>query len=129
MRLPSLAKAIAYGTAVFGTYANWLFTALAAIFGTAANTPIASEGRHGRPWQETLVGAGFLSVAISMIGFGVFGPERSVMDRHEKASAVDLAALHAAMADGTAAEAVTQTETIGRKYGVQTHLLGCWTGT
>jgi hydroxylaminobenzene mutase len=66
-RLPRLAKATAYGTALYGAYANWLFTTLAAIFGTAANTPIAAAGHRGQLWQESLVGAGFLSVAIAMI--------------------------------------------------------------
>ena len=67
VRLPSLAKGIAFGTALFGTYANWLFTTLGAIFGTAVNNPITSAGHHGQPWQESFVGAGFLCVAISMI--------------------------------------------------------------
>lgn len=67
VKLPFLAKAIAYGTALFGTYANWMFTTLGAIFGTAVNNPIASAGHHGQPWQENLVGVGFLSVAVSMI--------------------------------------------------------------
>lgn len=43
----------------------------------------------------------------------------AVIDRHASASGIDLAALRAALDNGTAAEAVTETETIGRKYGVQ----------
>ncbi|WP_263366489.1 DsbA family oxidoreductase [Edaphobacter bradus] len=43
----------------------------------------------------------------------------AVIDRHATGSGVDLAALHAALADGSAAEAVTETEEIGRNYGVQ----------
>ena len=64
VRLPRLAKTTAYRTALYGTYGNWLITMLAAIFGTAANTPIAAAGHSGQPWQERLVAEGFLSVAI-----------------------------------------------------------------
>jgi predicted DsbA family dithiol-disulfide isomerase len=42
-----------------------------------------------------------------------------VIDRHASKSGTDLAALHAALADDSAAEAVTEPEMIGRKHGVQ----------
>lgn len=67
VRLPPTAKAAAYWTALYGTYANWLTTTFAAIFGTAAANPIISAGHHGQPWQEQLAAAGFLSVAIVII--------------------------------------------------------------
>jgi (hydroxyamino)benzene mutase len=67
VRLPPWAKATAYWAALYGTYVNWLVTTLAAVFGTAASTPIASAGHSGQPWQESLVAAGFLSVAIVII--------------------------------------------------------------
>ena len=67
VRLPPPAKAAAYWTALYGTYANWLTTTFAAVFGTAAANPIASAGHHGQPWQESLAAAGFLSVAIAII--------------------------------------------------------------
>lgn len=60
-------KAVAFGVALYGTYGNWLATMLAAIFGTAANTPVAAAGHHGQPWQESLIAAAFLSVAIAMV--------------------------------------------------------------
>jgi len=44
VRLSSLAKALAYWTALCGTYGNWLVTTLAAAFGTAALSPIAAAG-------------------------------------------------------------------------------------
>ena len=65
--LPRTAKTTAYATLLYGAYGNWFVTSLAAIFGTTANTPIAAAGHSGKPWQETLIAAGFLSVAISMI--------------------------------------------------------------
>ena len=67
VRLAPPAKATAYWGALYATYANWLVTTLAAVFGTAAATPIAAAGHRGQPWQESLVGAGFVSVAIVII--------------------------------------------------------------
>ena len=46
----------------------------------------------------------------------------AVIDRPASESGVELAALHAALADGTAEAAVTEAETIARRYGVS---LGC----
>jgi hydroxylaminobenzene mutase len=67
VKLPPPAETAAYWTALYGTYANWLTTTLAAMFGTAAANPISAAGHHGQPWQENLVAAGFLSVAVSII--------------------------------------------------------------
>lgn len=58
---------VALGSALYGTYANWLTTCLAAAFGTAAMTPIASGSHQGRPWQEVLVTFGFASVGLAML--------------------------------------------------------------
>lgn len=43
----------------------------------------------------------------------------AVIYRHARESGIDLAALHAGLADDSAAAAVMEAETIGRKYGVQ----------
>ena len=43
----------------------------------------------------------------------------AVIDRHASESGIDTAALHAAVADGSAAKAVTAAETIGRNHGVR----------
>ena len=67
VRLPQTAKAIAYWTALYGTYVNWLMTTLAAIFGTAALSPITASGRSGLPWQESFVTAGFMSVGVVIV--------------------------------------------------------------
>ena len=67
VRLSPPAKTTAFWTALYGTYANWFFTTFGAAFGTAAANPIAAAGHHGQPWQETLAGAGFLSVAVAII--------------------------------------------------------------
>ena len=67
VRLSAPAKATAYWTALYGTYVNWLVTTLAAIFGTAALSPITAVGYSGRPWQESLVTVGFVSVGAVIV--------------------------------------------------------------
>lgn len=71
VRLPRTAKAVAYWAALYGTYMNWLITTLAAVFGTAALSPITAAGHSGQPWQESLVTAGFMSVGIVIVSFSV----------------------------------------------------------
>src|SRR3981189_2356041 len=60
VKLPPVSKAIAYWTALYGTYVNWLVTTLAAAFGTAALSPITAAGLRGQPWPATLVPVGSL---------------------------------------------------------------------
>ena len=67
VRLPPPTKAIAYWTALYGTYVNWLVTTLAAIFGTAALSPLTAAGHNGQPWQESLIKAGFMSVGVVIV--------------------------------------------------------------
>ena len=67
VRLSAPATTIAYWTVLYGTYVNWFVTALAAIFGTAALSPITGAGHSGRPWQETAVTVGFMSVGIAIV--------------------------------------------------------------
>jgi (hydroxyamino)benzene mutase len=67
VNLSPAAKIAAYWTALYGAYANWLVTTLAAIFGTAALSPITGAGHHGQPWQESLVTAAFFTVALADI--------------------------------------------------------------
>jgi hydroxylaminobenzene mutase len=67
LRLSAPATAVAYWTALYGTYFNWFMTVLAAIFGTAALSPITGAGHSGQPWQETLVTVGFMSVGIAIV--------------------------------------------------------------
>ena len=71
VRLPPPAKTIAYWTALYGSYVNWLVTTLAAIFGTAALSPISSAGHTGQPWQEDVVTAGFITVGIVIVASAV----------------------------------------------------------
>ena len=62
-------KTLAYWTALYGAYANWLVATLAAVFGTAALSPITAAGHTGQPWQETFITAGFLTVGAADVLF------------------------------------------------------------
>ena len=67
VNLRPVMKTTAYWSVLYGTYMNWVFTTLAAIFGTGALSPITAPGRAGQPWQEALVTAGFMSVGIVIV--------------------------------------------------------------
>lgn len=89
VRLPHSVKVAAYYSALYGTYANWLVTSIAAALGTAASSPITSAGHSGQPWQESLVTAGSLSVTIAIIAvsllvlWGLRGTAAEVTDSWE----------------------------------------------
>src|ERR1700724_1391661 len=61
VKLPPRMGTVAFWTALYGAYINWLVTTLAAAFGTAALSPITGAGHSGRAWQEGLVTVGFLT--------------------------------------------------------------------
>ena len=71
VRLAPTEKTIAYWAALYGAYVNWLATLLAAIYGTAALSPITGSGHAGLPWQERLVTAIFMSVGIDIVAVSV----------------------------------------------------------
>jgi hydroxylaminobenzene mutase len=67
VRLSASVKTAAFWTALYGTYANWFTTTLAAVFGAAALSPITGSGHAALPWQETLVTVGFTTVGLAMM--------------------------------------------------------------
>ena len=71
VRLSPWLKGAAYWGSLYGTYTNWGVTTLAAIFGTAAMSPITGSGSSGQPWQEGLVTLGFVSVGIAIVGSSI----------------------------------------------------------
>ncbi len=71
VRLSSRFRAAVYWSALYGTYANWAVTVLAAMFGTAALSPITGARHGGQPWQERFVTFGFLSVGIAVVACSV----------------------------------------------------------
>jgi hydroxylaminobenzene mutase len=71
VRLSPRPKAAAYWAALYGTYANWALTTLAAIFGTAALSPITAAGYSGLAWQESLITYGFMTVGMVIVACSV----------------------------------------------------------
>jgi hydroxylaminobenzene mutase len=71
VKLSPPATAVTFWAALYGTYVNWLMTVLAAVFGTAALSPVTAAGHSGQPWQENLVTAGFMSVGIVIVAFSL----------------------------------------------------------
>jgi (hydroxyamino)benzene mutase len=67
VRLSPRTRSIAFWVSLCGTYGNWLVTTLAAVFGTAALSPITAAGHRGQPWQESVVTLGFLLVGIAIV--------------------------------------------------------------
>jgi hydroxylaminobenzene mutase len=58
---------VSYWTALYGTFANWAGTLLAAIWGTGRTTPIAASGRAGTAMQEGVVDFLLISLSIAMV--------------------------------------------------------------
>jgi len=71
VRLSPRWQLAAYWGALYGTYANWAVTTLAAILGTAALSPITAAGHRGQPWQEGVVTVGFISVGIAIVAASI----------------------------------------------------------
>jgi hydroxylaminobenzene mutase len=67
VKLSPRAKTAAYWIALYGAYVNWLATVVAAVFGTAALSPITGAGHSGQAWQEQLVTALFMSVGVATV--------------------------------------------------------------
>ena len=69
MRLPPRLLATAFWLAVYGAFANWLATLLAAAW-RAGNPmmPLAAQGHSGTLTQEILLKALLISLALAMIG-------------------------------------------------------------
>jgi len=53
--------------ALYGSYANWFTTLLAALWGTHANAPVAGVEFPARPWQEFIAAFGFNSLGAAMV--------------------------------------------------------------
>ena len=84
VRLSSPLKTAAYWSALYGTYVNWAVTTLAAIFGTAAMSPITSAGHSAQPWQEGIVTFGFMSVGPTIVACSIlvlWGLRRNTVSR------------------------------------------------
>jgi hydroxylaminobenzene mutase len=67
LRLTARAGAWVVRLILFGTYANWGFSLLAAVLKTGNLTPLASGGQTADPWKEAIVGAGLISLTLCML--------------------------------------------------------------
>ena len=81
-------------------------TALAAAEWVRRYQPVSFAGFHKQLFEAQFV-------------LGQDLEDRSVIDWHASSTGIDLTALHAALEDGSAEQFVNETETIGRKHGVQ----------
>jgi (hydroxyamino)benzene mutase len=71
VKLSSKLKAAAFWSALYGTYANWVITTLAAILGTAAMSPLTSNGHSAQPLYEGIVFVGFVTVGIATVASSI----------------------------------------------------------
>jgi hydroxylaminobenzene mutase len=71
VRLSPRLKGLAYWSALYGAYVNWVATALGAAWGIAALSPITSAGHHALPWQEGFITALFMTVGLAIVGASV----------------------------------------------------------
>jgi hydroxylaminobenzene mutase len=67
VRLRPGLKLATFWIALYGAYVNWVTTALAAVFGTAALSPLTGAGHTGQPWQEQLITVLFMSVGTTTV--------------------------------------------------------------
>lgn len=68
LQLSNGMERLAFWATLYGTYVNWLVTTLSAVFGTKALSPLTGTSQGGRPWQETMMTAGFMSVGLAIVG-------------------------------------------------------------
>ncbi|MEW6323128.1 MAG: hydrogenase [Acidobacteriota bacterium] len=62
--------------ALYGTFANWLATLLAAMWEAGGMMPVAGQGRAGAAWAEGVVGFLLISLSVAMVlvcGFVLVG--------------------------------------------------------
>lgn len=68
LRLGQRARALLLGLVVYGTFANWGTTLLAAAWGAGESMmPLAAAGHAGTSAQEMLIMVGLLSLSVAML--------------------------------------------------------------
>jgi len=67
VRLGPVAGAVAFWAVLYSAYVNWLMTCLAALWGTAALSPLTGMPHPAKSWQETTVMVGLMSIAVTLI--------------------------------------------------------------
>ncbi|HEX2463021.1 MAG TPA: hydrogenase [Thermoanaerobaculia bacterium] len=67
LALSPRSMAATFWIALYGTFANWAGTLLAAAWGTGRTTPLAAPGRSGTPVQEGVVDFLLISLSLAMV--------------------------------------------------------------
>ena len=67
LRLPRRASKGLFWIAIYGTFANWVVTLLAAFWGAGTSMPIAALGNEGTPMQEATIDALLITLSIAMV--------------------------------------------------------------
>lgn len=67
LRLAPAAAAVTFWLAVYGTFANWAATLLAAAWGAGRMMPIAAGAHHGSATQETVIMLLLVTLSIAMV--------------------------------------------------------------
>jgi hydroxylaminobenzene mutase len=67
LSLSRLWLAITFWLAIYGTFANWAATLMAAIWAAGASMPIAAVGHRGTPFQESMINFLLLSLSGAMV--------------------------------------------------------------
>jgi hydroxylaminobenzene mutase len=68
LRLSGRTQGVAFWMAVYGGFANWLATLLAAVWGAGAMMPIAAGADQGSALQEAVIGGLLFSLSFAMLG-------------------------------------------------------------
>jgi hydroxylaminobenzene mutase len=70
--LPGAARTALFGLSIYGTFANWAATLLAAVWGAGATMmPIAAPGREGSALQEATVTFLLLTLSLAIVAASV----------------------------------------------------------
>lgn len=65
--LKSLFKKVTLALVIYGTFANWFATLMAAIWGAGSMMTIASAGYEGAAWQEILITTLLFTLSFAML--------------------------------------------------------------
>lgn len=68
LRLSARTREVTFWLAVYGGFANWSATLLAAIWGAGATMPIAAGAYQGSALQEVVIGGLLFSLSFAMLG-------------------------------------------------------------
>lgn len=68
LHLSPNASTTLFWLALFGTFANWTATLLAAFWGAGASMPLAAAGHEGSAMQEGIIDVLLITLSLAMVG-------------------------------------------------------------